>query len=218
MPLTSDMVDHEDPLASETNYIGMMQPSFGFPPDSPMHQHRINQDLHSPTPTDIDFNLDLDFELDPDQIVESVCSYDSDVPGSPTLSNKGVPNMFPVSDTDFLGKKDSSPPSFGNLSPSYHRWSGLEGEEWRSSDSLPSVSPTNLPYQAMNVHHQDMSLTHQSTGPNRPTTSLGHQNTSFSHQSSSPTIHPPSFNFYHQDIRLGQTRQFDTLGRKHEHE
>lgn len=218
MTLTSDMVDHEDPLTSEPNHTGLMQSSFSLPPDSPMHQHHFNQDQHSPIPIDLDFNLDLDFALDPDQIVESACSYDSDVPGSPTLSNKGVPNMFPVSDTDFLGQKDGSPLSYGNLSPSYHRWSGLEGEEWRSSDSLPSVSPTNLLYQATSIPYQDMSPTHQSKSPNRPTTSLGHQNTSSSHQSSSPTIHPPSFNFYHQDIRLGQTRQFDTLGRKPEHE
>lgn len=215
MPLTSDMVDHGDPLAWEPNHPGMMQPSLSLPPDSPMHQQHGNQDLQSPTPMDLDFNLDFDFALDSDQIVESACSYDSDVPGSPTLSNKGVPNMFPVSDTDFLGQKDGSPLSYGNLSPSYHRWSGLEGEEWRSTDSLPTVSPTNLSYQATNIPHQDMSPTHRSISPTRPTTS---QNTCSSHQTLSPTVHPLSFNFYHQDIRLGQTRQFDTLGRKHEQE
>ncbi|KAK4295894.1 hypothetical protein Pmani_031565 [Petrolisthes manimaculis] len=218
MPLTSDTVDHQESLAWNTSHTEMMQPSLSPLPDTPIHKHHLNQDQHCPTSIDSNFNLDLD------QIVESVCSYDSDVPGSPTLSNKGVPNMFPVSDTDYSGQKDSFSIPFQNLIPSYHRWSGLKGDEWRSSDSLPFVSPTNPPYQSRSIPHIDLSPTQQqSTNPTQQTTGMAHQNTisspqsiSPSHHTTSPTLKPPSFNFYHQDIRLGQTRQFGTLGRKHE--
>lgn len=42
-------------------------------------------------------------DLDPcsDGVLESARSYDSDGPCSPSLSNKGVPNMFPVTESDF---------------------------------------------------------------------------------------------------------------------
>ena len=73
-----------------------------------------------------DYPQEDSIDLDPcsDGVLESARTYDSDCPCSPTLSNKGVPNMFPVTESDFQSNypsdQEDSPLPYGSPISSYH--------------------------------------------------------------------------------------------------
>ncbi|KAG0725452.1 hypothetical protein GWK47_038633 [Chionoecetes opilio] len=123
-------------------------------------------------------------DLDPcsDSMLESARSYDSDGPCSPALSNKGVPNMFPVTKSDFQddfhSDGEDSPLPYGSPIPSCRGrpWDPEAAELQRAGGGSPT-----------------------SASPASPR---------------SPPSHARPFTFYHRDIRLGQTQQFSTFGRK----
>lgn len=132
-------------------------------------------------------------DLDPysDGVVESARSYDSDGPCSPTLSNRGVPNMFPVTESDFTtdfqsdfhsdfvsdfpSEREDSPPPYGSPVPSCRGRpldpAAVERQGTPEGGTSASATPTS---------------------PRSP--------------------EPRPFAFYHGDVRLGQTQQFSTFG------
>lgn len=171
--------DIEEWREPEDNQAFLLQPSEilwddrtpGTPPVTP---NRFS-------PHDLEFTTDYPQEdstdLDPfsDSVLESARSYDSDGPCSPTLSNKGVPNMFPVTESDFqnnfLSDGEDSPLPYGSPLPSGRK----QLDRTHVECSPASTSPTSPP---------------------------------------SPEPHARPFTFYHRDVRLGQTQQFSTFGRK----
>ncbi|KAK8726834.1 hypothetical protein OTU49_010082 [Cherax quadricarinatus] len=134
---------------------------------------------------------DFDNNVFPEDLLEWACGYDSDSPGSPSLSNKGVPNMFPVTENDFLSEEDSPLP-YGSPVASYRRFQDYVME----------------------------SAENEGSGGGRPDTP-GRRSSSENPRLSNPESglsgspsSSPVFGFYHNGVRLGQTRQFSTFGRK----
>lgn len=136
-------------------------------------------------------------DLDPtsDGVLESARSFDSDSLCSPTLSNKGVPNMFPVAESDFTTDFQSDFPSdFMSDFPSEREDSPLPyGSPVQSHRGRP-LDPTAMERQGAAEEYNSISAT--PTSPH------------------SPAPCPRPFAFYHRDVRLGQTQQFSTFGRK----
>lgn len=128
--------------------------------------------------TDYPLGDSTDLDVYSDEVLESARSYDSDGPCSPSLSNKGVPNMFPVTENDFQSDfpsdQEDSPHPYGSPIPSYRGRLLDSAAVDRQGDSPRSASP----------------------------------------KSPSPAPYERPFAFYHGDVRLGQTQQFSTFGRK----
>lgn len=148
---------------------------------------------HYDTTIDYPQRDETNFHPYSDNVVESALSYDSDGPCSPTLSNKGVPNMFPVTESDFTTDFQSDFPSdFMSDFPS-------EREDSPIPYGSPVPSCRGRPLDPATVEDQgaaggDTLTTATPTSPH------------------SPASCPRPFAFYHQDVRLGQTQQFSTFG------
>lgn len=163
----------------------------GLPPTPGLH---ASQDHHNAN-THYPHWGSTDLYPSSDGVLESARSFDSDSPCSPTLSNRGVPNMFPVAESDFTtdfqsdfpsdflsdfpSEREDSPPPYGSPIPS-HRGRPLD--------------PATVECQAAAEGGTSTSAT-----PTSPR---------------SPEPCPRPFAFYHRDVRLGQTQQFSTFGRR----
>ncbi|KAK7086107.1 hypothetical protein SK128_001241 [Halocaridina rubra] len=108
---------------------------------------------------------------------ESYTFNPSHSPVSPTLSNKGVPNMFPVTEDDFR-------PSPGEESP---------------PATAPYGSPIPIPKEKRIDWNQAIADVPSSPDPLTPKATLNSTK---------------SFGFYHNDVRIGQSDQFNTFGRR----
>ncbi|XP_045117450.1 uncharacterized protein LOC123508081 [Portunus trituberculatus] len=144
----------------------------GTPPMTPNHFSSHDHDSTA------DYSHEDSTDLDPcsDSVLESARNYDSDGPCSPSLSNKGVPNMFPVTESDFQNNLVS------------------DGED----SPLPYGSP--LPFNRRQLDCTSVECNPASASPTSPGSPA------------EPYARP--FAFYHRDVRLGQTQQFSTFGRK----
>ncbi|XP_063596392.1 sodium-dependent organic anion transporter-like isoform X2 [Penaeus indicus] len=76
---------------------------------------------------------------------EEVFSEDSDLPNSPTPSNKGVPNMFPVTETDFLAERKAESALCRNTVQEVHAMEKTPSEDFVTPKSRNSPkSPRSL--------------------------------------------------------------------------
>ncbi|XP_047482739.1 solute carrier family 10 member 6-like isoform X2 [Penaeus chinensis] len=116
---------------------------------------------------------------------EEVFSEDTDLPNSPTLSNKGVPNMFPVIETDFLAERR------------------VESEESQTIYKHSNLSCRNTVQKVHTLEKtsEDLVTSKSRNSPKSP------------RSLSSPSL-SRTFAFYHGDVQIGQTQQFSTFGRK----
>ncbi|XP_042228389.1 uncharacterized protein LOC121870613 isoform X2 [Homarus americanus] len=220
--LTADEVDDPPSSWTRTGHSPPPSPHHRIPPNSPTalcdsptyrsHNfddlgfalHSLSHKSHSPNCEDFphspydESSSNFDFELYPEDILESTYNYDSDSPRSPTLSNKGVPNMFPVTESDFPSDKEDSPLPYGSPIPcnrgTFHNSvvaQRTDDDECSGRDT-PGVHSSNETSRFLNL---------ESPSPTSPT-------------SPSQAGLSRTFGFYHDDVRLGQTQQFGTFGRK----
>lgn len=154
-----------------------------------LHYKAQSPSLELPLSPYFESTSNFDTDLYPDDILESVYTYDSDSRCSPTLSNKGVPNMFPVTASDFTSEeREHSPVPYGSPLPSNKLLDSLVVQRMKEEEDLGNEKLGKKSPRVVGSPHSD------------PLTS--------------PVTESCIFGFYHNDVRLGQTQQFGTFGRK----
>ncbi|XP_068228709.1 uncharacterized protein [Palaemon carinicauda] len=128
-------------------------PFYGRPKSPTFFAFPENPYFDSPRSPDFDTES-LDF-LDDDCDIESQ--------KSPTLSNKGVPNMFPVTQDDFSSSREPSPLPYGSPIP-VHK-DKFQSLDWITSSitdspnhTTSSLASPNTPSKAFAFYHNDVRI------------------------------------------------------------